>query len=727
MKHPRCRLLSITLALALIWLGCDYTNPGNPAPVRVPPEIVAVRSSAQPTPKDNSMGPKQILFGDLHVHTTFSLDAFLLSLPSQSGTGAHPPADACDFARFCADLDFFSFNDHSEGLLQKQWQEIKHTTRTCNALAGPPENPDLVVFPGWEWTQLAEESANYYGHKNVIFRDTDEAHLPARPISSRDSQQWQAGNLNTRAPLVGALFYPLNARPFLQLRAQLVDLQNAAMCPPGVDSRQLPLDCLEGAPDPATLFEKLGQWGFDTLVIPHGTSWGVMVPPLAQWDTQLNRRHHDPEKQTLIEVYSGHGNSEEYRKWRPYEMVDGKAVCPAPTSDYLPCCWRAGEITRARCVDASSAECEAQVANAQQQYIAAGLYGHKTIADATAEDWLDCGQCRDCFSPDFSTRPMATVQYALAVSNFDDPVSILRYRFGFLSSSDNHRAQPGTGYKEKRKAYSDALGQRAQLGRVGRAVAPPPPARGFGAWEFERQGSFFYTGGLVAVHSAGRNREAIWEALKRKEVYGTSGPRILLWVDLLNAPGSLQRVPMGTEVRMSTNPRFEVRAIGALKQQPGCPAQTLASVSPEVIKNICLGECYNPTDERYLITRIEVVRIRPQVRPGEPVEKLIEDPWQTLPCPGTPEGCVVTFEDLDFRPVGRDALYYVRAIQEKTPMVNGRNLRCEYDAQGNCVKTTPCYADYRTAEEDDCLADGEERAWSSPIFVNYGGSDGSSR
>jgi len=43
---------------------------------------------------------------------------------------------------------------------------------------------------------------------------------------------------------------------------------------------------------------------------------------------------------------------------------------------------------------------------------------------------------------------------------------------------------------------------------------------------------------------------------------------------------------------------------------------------------------------------------------------------------------VITFEDLDFRPTGRDALYYVRAIQEKTPMVNGGTLRCEYDAQG---------------------------------------------
>ena len=56
-----------------------------------------------------------------------------------------------------------------------------------------------------------------------------------------------------------------------------------------------------------------------------------------------------------------------------------------------------------------------------------------------------------------------------------------------------------------------------------------------------------------------------------------------------------------------------------------------------------------------------------------------------------------------------------------SPAVNGDNLRCVYDAEGNCTEIRPCHPDFRTPDSDECLADVEERAWSSPIYVDFGG------
>ncbi len=52
-------------------------------------------------------------------------------------------------------------------------------------------------------------------------------------------------------------------------------------------------------------------------------------------------------------------------------------------------------------------------------------------------------------------------------------------------------------------------------------------------------------------------------------------------------------------------------------------------------------------------------------------------------------------------------------------MINVDNVRCTYDEKGNCVAVNPCYGDYRTADDDECLAPAQQRAWSSPIFVAW--------
>ena len=727
-------VFALLVAAAYITYGVgEHEGPGVVTPHPLPDEVVADRIDRQrEAAAEFSAAPQQeaqILFGDLHVHTTFSADAFMISLPPMTGEGAHPPADACDFARYCSGLDFFSLTDHAESLSPQHWLESKESVRQCNAVAGDPENPDLVAFTGWEWSQVGLTPEEHYGHRNVIFRETDEELLPDRPISAPGM-----GDAFRRARTSGPMTTHLIPILDFSRRHRYLDLQvymreNALdQCPDGIDTRELPLDCREVAVTPRDLYEKLGQWGFDSLVIPHGTTWGFYTPPGYDWDKQIDPLQDDPQRQRLFEVFSGHGNSEEYREWRHAGRDEnGEHVCPEPSDEFEPCCWRAGEIIRERCGDISDEECEERVIAARANYLSVGVAGHTTVPDATLDDWGDCGQCTDCYTPAFNYRPGGAAQYVLARGRFDDPENPYHPTIGFIASSDNHSARPGTGFKElHRRRMTEATGPESAVWqeRIFGAAAPATdeslaitreellerPA--FAVLHLERQASFFMTGGLVAAHSHGRSREAIWEALTERRVYGTSGPRILLWFDLVNGPEGAAE--MGSELQMGRAPQFSVRAVGAFRQAPGCPEWSTTHLSPERLEHVCAGECYNPTDERLDITRIEVVRITPQISDDEPVAELIEDVWQSLPCEPSGSSCEVTFDDPSFVAGGRDAVYYVRAIQEPTPAVNAGGLRC--DEEGQC---DPCYGDYRTAFDEDCLSDTEERAWSSPIYVHY--------
>jgi hypothetical protein len=719
----------LVLALYRGWLG-EPERAGEVAAQSRPAEAIAEGAERQRAAA-RALGvphPRQILFGDLHVHTTFSLDAFLLSLPLVAGTGSHPPADACDFARYCSQLDFWSINDHAEGLSRRLWDETVDSIRQCNAVSGDPRSPDLVSFLGWEWSNISFDPATHYGHKNVVLLGLDDDEIPARPIAARTPFTDRFVSPGTVALL--ALTNGERGRAMAYRAAEAI---HSPFCPDDVPVRELPRDCLETAATPADLFRKLRDWDVPALVIPHGTSWGMYTPPGNDWSKQIAGS--DPGLEALIEVYSGHGNSEEHRAWRAAEPgPGGGARCPQPSDGYLPSCWRAGEIVRERCLaeGLSPGECETRAAEARQDHVDAGLAGWRTVPGARVEDWLDAGQCRDCFLPAFNYRPGGSAQFILTRRSFDDPDRPRGLRLGFIGSSDGHTARPGTGYKEfARGRMSDGMGRRpgteppalllrepdAPVSRSVRLDLATTRLGGFQLFETLRASGFLLSGGLAAVHSEGRSRQEIWDALQRREVYATSGPRILLWFDLLDEDGSLH--PMGSAVRRSAAPRLRVRAVGSFEQLPGCPDYSVRALGPERLERICVGDCYHPSDRRRPITRIEIVRMRPQVRADEPLSALIEDPWRSFPCRPDPGGCEVEVRDEEFAGGGRDAVYYARAIEAPSPAIHGDPLRCTTDAEGRCLTVDPCNA--ATDWRDDCLDPIEERAWSSPIFVDHAG------
>jgi hypothetical protein len=714
-------LLVVVVAALVLWRVLGGGNPqldGQVTNTALSDTLVEARDTR------SSLESGRILFGDMHVHTTLSVDAFQQSLPLLGGEGIHPPADACDFARFCSQLDFYALTDHAEALTPRTWQMVKDSVRQCGSV-GEKSTPDLVAFTGYEWSQVGLTPETHFGHKNVIYKHTDEEQLPVRQIGApglvdRNFRNWRTLLINIQLPFFA---YP-DQQPYNDVIQHVREGMSVPECPTGVPSPELPADCREVAETPRDLFRKLDEWGHEVLVIPHGTTWGFYTPREYLWDKQLAAEQDDPTRQRLIEVFSGHGNAEEYRPYRPLTRTAEGLECPEPTEAFEPCCWRAGEIVRSRCDDPDSTECEQDVQAARTNYLDAGTAGHATLPGTALAEWANCGQCTDCFSPAFLHRPGGSAQYMLARGHFGEAKTPRHVTLGFMGSSDNHAARPGTGYKEfARHRMTEARGaiseewQRRTFGLPEKTqtsvklsaedIAAMPPFRTI--W-VERQASFFMTGGLVAVHAPERSREAIWDSLMKRQVYGTSGDRILLWFDLLNAGDA--PLPMGSELSFASTPKFRVKAAGSFEQKPGCPDSVVDVLGAERIENVCAGECYYPSDERRAISRIEVVRIARQMHDSEAIDALIDDPWLTLPCPLGAAVCEVEFEDPAFLESSRELLYYVRAIQEPTPAVNAGGLRC--DRSGKCE---PCYGGYRTDWDDDCLSMNEERAWSSPIYL----------
>jgi hypothetical protein len=720
------------------WLGAER-EAGAPNPKPLPFEIFKARADADAAAAPAG-DPDLILFGDLHVHTTYSTDAFLWALPMNGGNGAHPVAQACDFARFCSGLDFWAITDHAEASTPLRWQRTKEAIRQCQAVADTAASPDLISFVGFEWTQVGRLPSEHYGHKNVIFRDLDDASVAARPIAAAGVPtqilRTQAAGLSPALPLRDWG----NRQPYFDFNRFIRNVQKVPDCDAAKASKDLPAECFEQAATPGELVTRLESQGVKPLIIPHGSTWGFYTPPGTTWDKQLAPSER-PDAFRLIEVFSGHGNSEEFRAYTDIiGSADGQTgTCPEPTKTYMPACQRAGQIIEQRCLAAKIAagECAARAERTRVAAANMGVAYHLAVTGESVEDWLDSGQCTDCFLPAFNYRPGTSVQYGLAVRRFDENAKDpSRFAWGFIGSSDNHRARAGTGYKAvDRRLNTESSGPVDQATRELLLGKEQPPnlepvmmtreelmrMAGFQVTELERQSAFFTTGGLAAAHVGARDRGAIWDAMQKREVYATSGPRILLWVNEVGDKKA-KPAPMGSQLAMTRAPVFEVRALGSFKQKPGCPDFSAAGVDQARLKTLCSGECYNPTDERHKITRIEIVRVRPQAVKGEKIETLIDDPFLTLPCDDKGQGCTTRFSDPAFTQLKRDALYYVRAIQEAEPVINAKPIDClERDAAGRCTKVKPlCYGDWRSGSSD-CTAPAEPRAWSSPIFIRYGG------
>ena len=542
-------------------------------------------------------GVKQVYWGDLHVHTAYSLDAW--------GFGtAKTPADAYAFARggtlrlpsgqeakLDRPLDFMAVTDHAEwfSLLYQCSDPLWRDDPYCATLVerNTPETGS-EVFAGYVVPTITGPAPKV---PDLCVDDP-------QGCAAAQQQQWRRIQQQTNAADAPCEFtafvgFEWSATPDFSHNHRNVIFENEHVTAEAIDYLRFP--------EPRLLWEELDRQcraedGCRAIAIPHNTNMGdgrsfdVETEAPAVLD-------HRARYERLIEIFQEKGNSECLPAFGQtdedcgFEVRLTSSSRPAGPDDYSREAWE-----RMR-----------------------GSYVRRLLLRGL-EGYAESGERR--------LNPL---------------------QFGIIGSTDNHAATGGFVEEDQW------------------------PGSVFGAGDFERTMTRmdWNPGGLVAVWAEENTRSSVFEALHRREVYATSGPRMRVRFagggDDLACTGGMPAgaVPMG----------------GTLEPTAGAPSFLVHALY-----------------DRTPLQQIEIVK--GEFRDGELREHVV-DVWQSAD--GGLDVCRV-WSDPDFDR-SAPAFWYARVLEAPTPRWSAHHCR----AAGRCD-------DYPEA-----AASIRERAWTSPIWYLPGG------
>lgn len=276
------------------------------------------------------------------------------------------------------------------------------------------------------------------------------------------------------------------------------------------------------------------------------------------------------------------------------------------------------------------------------------------------------------------------------------------FKHGFVASTDTHIAAPGhtaeRGYAGHGNVGKGATATELEVGLV----------------DYPHNSS----GGLAVVWAEENSREAIFEALRRKETYGTSGPHIVVrffggWslpsdmcetVDFARV-GYERGVPMGGDLvgPADGSPTFFLSALQdpGTENDPGTPLQRI-----QIVKG-----WLNAVGEYE--ARVFDVGGNPNNGAQVDLESCAPDPGE-----GGFSSLCATWTDPDFDPA-LPAFYYARVIEN--PTCRWTTWQCIADGI-DCNRPETVTEGYEgCCDEERVPKTIQERAWTSPIW--YGGID----
>lgn len=602
-------------------------------------------------------------FGDLHIHTGFSYDA----LPLGTNT---TPADAYRFARgkkldippydeagnptavaqLAKPLDFAAVTDHAEF-----FGEFARCSDPESGVAELEVCRDILTGSGegtWPLLTSGVIAAEPYRIKEICGEDGQACVSASRSLWKETQAMAEAAyDRSESCAFTSFIGYEYTGTPNANNLHRNVIFRNNKVpeyptsfidAPTGAALRQrLRKDCLDGVE------------GCDVVSIPHNSnlSGGVMFPPFAAEDVDTDAAVGEARLRNIVEplmeIFQHKGNSE------CFNGVAGVLGEPDELCN-LEQMRRLGPVS-----DFSGREYDVGLCAPGET----GLRGFQRVA---------------CISPNDFLR-------SALLNGLQDEVSlgVNSYRMGVIASTDTHTSITG-GTDEA--SWPGHLVDEARLEeRLDPLTATP-----------RRLDT--NPGGLAGVWAVENSRDALFDAMQRREVFGTSGTRIQPrffagWDIALNAceqddiaeHGYAHGVPMGHDLsasEKSMSPRF---LVAALQDPNASPLQRL-----QLIKGWVDGSGQS---------RYEVIDVAGKDNIAG--ELSASDGWT-----GSSSAALCTvYEDRDFDP-NLPTYYYLRVVEVPSwrwswaqcaalPVAN-RPERCNNDAP-------------RTIQE---------MAWTSPIWYS---------
>ncbi len=605
---------------------------------------------------------KQALFGDLHVHTAYSTDAYAFDTRvtpeeayryARGGAVMLPPLndDGQGTRRVVNErpLDFMAVTDHAEymgeGSLCLDPEQRAYSTLVCKVYRGdltPPVSPIMqplirmlaFIIYGKERpaSVCAADGSDCIERSETVWNDIQRAAERAYDRSSNCAF----------TSLVG-YEYSL-AEKSSNLHRNVI-FANATVPP-------VPLSAKE-APQPALLWQWLARSCLDSggdcdvLAIPHNSNWssGRMFFP------------EYPGAATASEKAQAAALRQRVERLVEVMQVKGDSEC------------RRGLYGVVGSVDE---QCDFEKLRAPEEVA-------EDCRDGVGEGGMMLKGCLSRFS---------YTRYGLIQGLAErETLGINPFEYGLIASSDSHNATGGDVDEER---YDGAHGMDATAEKrlikeydVPGGIATGSPLR-------------YNPGGLAGVWSEENSRASIFAALKRRETFGTSGPRIVprffggwnlpeqICGENLAEQGYVHGVPMGSVLPPAQGAVAPVFAVSALKDSQGNLLQRL-----QIVKGVMRE------DGQMKETVFDVA--------GHAAEEATVD---VATCresgPGSASLCA-RWVDPDFDP-DRAAVYYLRVLEN--PSCRWSTWQClELDAE-------------RPAVCDDLSQPKvlQERAWTSPIW-----------